>query len=90
MVPKCEIEIGKVVENQQPAKFYGSEIKLIYSTSCTCSGFFFWGGDHYRKRQDLLLGRTGLDSKSKVMENFVEGAMQERGVKTMIIRLISM
>ena len=30
-VPKREIKMGKIKENWQPAKFYCSEIKLIYS-----------------------------------------------------------
>ncbi len=31
-VPKREIKMGEIEENWQPAKFYCSEIKLIYST----------------------------------------------------------
>ncbi len=32
-VPKCEIKMGEIEENWQTAKFYCSEIKLIYSTN---------------------------------------------------------
>ncbi len=31
-VPKREIKMGEIEKNWQPAKFYCSEIKLIYST----------------------------------------------------------
>ncbi len=30
-VPKCEIKMGEIKGNWQPAKFYCSEIKLIHS-----------------------------------------------------------
>ncbi len=33
MVPKREIKMGEIEENWQPAKFYCSEIKLIYSNT---------------------------------------------------------
>ncbi len=55
-VPKREIKMGEIEENWQPAKFYCSEIKLIYSTFLSPREEAKWKESNVPLKEKDLLG----------------------------------
>ncbi len=66
-VPKHEIKMGKIEKNWQPAKFYCSEIKLIYSILINAVSTFIISIIHVFKGSGSGKGGDFLDLRLNIL-----------------------